>query len=288
VTAFGDVAADGSRERLCRHVFSYADELRGTLLGMRLMQADMVGMVEDYGDLFKRRGRYILGYGEAPPSDDEVERRRAQWMEVVPAAMSKAESYVLTDVNATIEFFAADGRVAFAGGPTYMLWRHAVVSPDDLARIRRQAQDVDRAALQDATVMAALEMRDAASELPQRQQDAIAREAGAVMALLRFQEGTLEFRQELLVYAQVVRARLEVELVPAAQNPLADPEVLAGLNSHVHAAATAMSRAAALYRYAREADPDGWRKFVRKLPRRTVPTVELPTTIDNDCLDLPN
>jgi hypothetical protein len=46
VTAFGDVAADGSRERLCRHVFSYADELRGTLLGMRLMQADMVGMVE--------------------------------------------------------------------------------------------------------------------------------------------------------------------------------------------------------------------------------------------------
>jgi len=285
VTAFGGEETDVSRDRRCSHLFSYADELRGTLLGLRLMQADLIGMFGEHGELFKQDGAYVLGHGETAPSVDEIERRRAQWDEVVPIAMLGVDSYVLTDVNAAITFSAEAGRVVFEGGPTYMLWRLGGMTSDEIAQVRGAVSELDRTTVKLQTVIALMGIRDQAAELPQQLKQVMDLEVSAVASLSDSGASSDELRRELLVHALAVRAGLEVVIVPEAENPLAKPEVLAGLNSQVHDAATSMSRAAALYRYAREVDPAAWKKFVRKLPRRTTPSVELPTTITSDCDD---
>ena len=121
VTWFGHLV-DAAAEKKCRLVFNYAPALQGTLIGLRLMQADMLDV-----DLARVDGRYVLGAGEIAPAEETV-TARASRRQTALFGLPDYESYVLTDADRPIEFALDGDRVAFTGEPVYRVWQNGATN----------------------------------------------------------------------------------------------------------------------------------------------------------------
>ncbi len=98
----------------------YHPALKDTLLGLRLLQADMLLFdVSETWRLPTRDGKLVLGLGEAAPVG--FDRASAQQ---VTAALEKGhfQSWVFTDFDDPIRIDLADGQLRFTGAPYYYFW----------------------------------------------------------------------------------------------------------------------------------------------------------------------
>jgi hypothetical protein len=120
LTGFGDLV-DDSEGYDCALQFNYAPAIDGTLIGLRLMQSDIV-IAPEYPDLPQRDGRYILGAGEVPPTRADLERRR---LALEAMTLPDFRSYVFTDSGTAMTFTLSGGQVKLRGRPTYHLWTYA-------------------------------------------------------------------------------------------------------------------------------------------------------------------
>lgn len=103
----------------------YHPDFQNTLLGLRLLQADMMLLldIEDAAQLPRRGANPILGAGEGLPNQATA----------YPAAVSvhsvleghKLRSWVLTDRGETIRFGVNDGNFQISGEPYYYFWTHS-------------------------------------------------------------------------------------------------------------------------------------------------------------------
>src|SRR5688572_15736331 len=104
----------------------YHEEFQNTLLGLRLLQADMLLFdIEETWQLPRFNGKVILGLGEtAPGRGDELIGRR------IAAAMENADfqSWVMTDQGEEIVFDADNGQLRVTGLPFYYFWTSDVES----------------------------------------------------------------------------------------------------------------------------------------------------------------
>src|SRR5438105_4476457 len=123
VTMFGHLSNKAEDERLGEaheHVFNYHKALDNTLVGLRLLQADMLIIEPTAADLFREDGRLILGAGE---TGHDVEHNRdrfdqlADWQDTRKANGDKYQSYVVGDMHQQVTFAASNGRLAFTGAP---------------------------------------------------------------------------------------------------------------------------------------------------------------------------
>lgn len=290
VTAFGelrDPMTDDEKE--CSFVFNYAKEVDGTLAGLRLMQADLIGISEDYGDLVRDGRRYVLGTGEAAPTANEVAVRAERLSEVMDDVRARFVSYILTDVLARIEFEGRDGHIAFTGGPTYRLWRTAgeqlgwdgrIALADQIDALTRTEQREKAHALQ--------EYIQGKLDEPGWSEAQRASTAKAVDGLVHTIASDIvddETRGKSLFSLSLTALDLEVSYLSDDENPLSDPDTIASLNPTVYRAVESISRAAAFFRYVKIHHPDAWQSFLRKISRQRAPRprVTLPTSMPKGC-----
>jgi hypothetical protein len=104
----------------------YHSAFEDTLLGLRLMQADIIAFVEDGAELPKVRGKYILGIGESPPTVSENRhafRRLNSWIRDQDESY---DSYLICDRDQIITYDLKEGgTIELTGHPMWLCWKHS-------------------------------------------------------------------------------------------------------------------------------------------------------------------
>jgi hypothetical protein len=98
----------------------YHKSFQNTLLGLRLLQADMI--LFNLGETWRlpqRGGVLVLGLGEKAPTQMDEASARA-----VDTALQGGtfQSWVMTDQNEEVVFALRDGRLELTGAPYYYFW----------------------------------------------------------------------------------------------------------------------------------------------------------------------
>lgn len=128
VTLFGNLMDRERQERETaagNMIANYHPALQDTLLGMRLLQADMLIIERGAADLFKVKGQYVLGKGEQLPMPSDVSKNADRFDRLRAWLQRQDEiwqSYVVGDVNAEIEFSIAGTSLVIAGDPIWYCW----------------------------------------------------------------------------------------------------------------------------------------------------------------------
>jgi len=113
-------------------IINYHETLDNTLLGLRLMQADIMLFDQNAVDLPKQGGSYVLGAGESVP---DLEQNMSAFNAVATYMDNKQyRSYVVGDLDAQVEFGVVGDRFTFFGQPT---WTRGAV---ELLRLVEQAR----------------------------------------------------------------------------------------------------------------------------------------------------
>ncbi len=130
VTLFGalrDKVAQQELQQRGAMIANFHPTLENTLLGLRLLQADMIAFEENATDLFRDNGQYILGAMESAPSAAQLKanaehfRRVSAWVERQP---ERYTSYVTGDVGSKVRYSISDGKLRLVGEPVWYCWRH--------------------------------------------------------------------------------------------------------------------------------------------------------------------
>lgn len=216
--------------------------LRNTLLGMRLLQADlMLSHPESYRQVPALGGAPVLGAGETMP-DEAASRHAAQVLEGVMGSY-EFQSWVLTDIGRDASI--GEGGAETDLQPFYYFWStrigaaalhllrltslESLVSKDEQKSIRPQVEAAARR-------FEALERSEAANEDPRAMPDLTSRIA-------------------------------------------ADAAMVRALNPLVWRAVENTARTAALFRLVKRQDPQGWSGFAAAVQKvRVVPEVPTPTS----------
>ena len=243
VSLFGENGTDSHFEAI------YHDALGNTLLGLRLLQADLLLIDLDNAiHLPARDGVVVLGHGEVRPNPSD-----ARWAGEVLAPVlqqDRYQSWVLTDDDVDMRFEIAGGSVRMRGEPYYHFWRRPELSLDPetarwmLVRYEAMIERYNGHAL-DRTPQLRDSIQALEDELTSLVEEAEAAEAVPTVTL-------------------GVRARWDT---------------LMRLNPTVMEAARDMARFSALFRYVREADPGAWAAFLDSLPAAVEPPVVTPNRV---------
>ena len=246
------------------HVFNYHKALDNTLVGLRLLQADMLIIEPTAADLFREDGRLILGAGE---TGHDVEHNRdrfdqlADWQDTRKANGDKYQSYVVGDMHQQVTFAASNGRLAFTGAPYWNAWRLKKLTADEKAR-------------------AALIRQRYNSKLPafeaarRRVLDATAGTAQREAALDQF----YALDDELEALEKQLDA-LTIEEMPEYSRALSlRIGQLDGVNPIVYSTVRNVMHYRALFKHYQQQDPAGFGAFLTSLRTVTVrPPVQTPT-----------
>lgn len=258
VTLFGELDEDQSSPPAGYYVVNYHPELDNTLIGLRLLQADMLLLYPDAADLFRDpdSGEYVLGAGESEIwTDLSAAKALENWGNVNSVVSERVDggekftSYVVGDLSSNVSLTLHDGQISFAGLPTWHMW---VASDAYEMRVSQFADRMSRDRMQ-------------LSDRAFRSKYSKKRVAGAVRVADR-----------------------EVVLLPGLTRDVSDViESHGGINPVVYRALTNAVRYTSLYRSVKKRDPKKFSSFVRALPvnpsaeesRDGWPFVETPTLL---------
>lgn len=153
VTLFGELQ-DKQQEAKMREsdamIANYHPALANTLLGLRLIHADMLVIEKNATDLFTEKGKYILGEGEKAPTAADLKANHASYMAVknwVTKQPLKFSSYVTGDIGSRITYAAKGKELALSGDPTWYCWRHDSAQLAKLQNAKTRTMSPDAFAL---------------------------------------------------------------------------------------------------------------------------------------------
>lgn len=246
-------------------IINYHPALDNTLVGLRLMQADILLISRDAADLPRTSSGYLLGARETTP-DLAVNRKRFDAVQETVRQHARRgrtfQSYVIGDLGQRVHFDLIDGALVFDGLPYWTMWR----DPDGV----QEARDALKAILEDPLL-----------------RNVIAQEA---------RDGYMWPWQDLLRSLGVDPNQLIEHLETlgqweAAGNPIVIDSDLSnaisdkiaaedGINPVVYASLKNVMYFRALFRHALERDPAGYQRFLRSLDAATLePEVFTPTVL---------
>ena len=104
---------------------NYHPAFEDTLLGLRLLQADIMVFVPDASDLPKLNDRYVNGTGEpVHVAEDNLERhlRIQRWIQ--GQGHKPYDSYLLGDIKRPVSLAMKNGSLSITGTPIWYCWKH--------------------------------------------------------------------------------------------------------------------------------------------------------------------
>ena len=129
MTLFGSLNDSEFQDNLIQsggRAINYHPALDNTLVGLRMMQADIMLFDPNAVDLPKIVGKgYVLGKGESQPNINNNKRRFQIVRKLIEEERELGNtysSYVVGDLNSSIEFYIQNNRLQFSGHPTWTMW----------------------------------------------------------------------------------------------------------------------------------------------------------------------
>jgi hypothetical protein len=120
-------------------IINYHPAFDNTLVGLRLMQADIMLFDENAVDLPRSSQGYVLGSGESQP-DIFKNTQRFNAIQGYLAGQKQLgrtyRSYVTGDLGQKVEFYVDEGFIKFTGLPYWHMW-------DDPPEVRRAYDEID-------------------------------------------------------------------------------------------------------------------------------------------------
>jgi hypothetical protein len=239
VSLFGD-----GPDRNKYYYIQYHPALKDTLLGLRLLQADVMLIdPENLSRVPELGGRAVLGEGEQLP--DEAKSRQAAMSIQDEMLDHPIQSWILTDINTSTQITIQDNRLKLQAAPYYYFWT------TDQEKFRFQLK-----ALKDS----------AAAATTQEEKNRVRADAVALLLKLRSLEDHANDNEQPIALTDI-------------SNILAQQQTrLWDLNPTVWAAVLQTTRFAAFFRVVKSTDPLGWRAFVTRVSQVTIyPAVQTPT-----------
>jgi hypothetical protein len=135
------VSLFGSKANKQFYDIIYHPALNNTLLGLRLLQADI--LLFDLNEFWKLptfANKIILGYGEdeKPVSQRELVDTAVSISQVLSTNQNnQAKSWILTDHALDVKFKIEDGNIRFSNFPYYYFWNDNINEYNNDLRIRR-------------------------------------------------------------------------------------------------------------------------------------------------------
>lgn len=265
-TLFGqleDAAEQARRTQGKGRVLGYHTAFRDTLLGLRLMQADLLILDPSACDLPSERGRYILGPKEQqllPGGRPDLVKSRDAFRAVgaiLASAPAPFQSYVVCDEGRAIRFRVQGKELQITGDPYWYCWRSRISDQKTLV-------DLQKAAFQSARAKWEPEWNRELNQI------------GAKAFDLKWPQ---ERRQaELQTFVDRSISANVIQRMPELSDKVSDAvRDQGGINPVVYSALQSTMRLSALFRHVRRDDAEGYGKFVESLRKaRLVPEVTTP------------
>jgi hypothetical protein len=123
------------------HILNYHPFFNNTLLGMRLMDMDLLYMYNFVSDLPKLNNAYILGNGESIPDINAnrlgINNFRREIRNIEVSLNQNFRSYIITDFNRPVIISLNNDSLQLSGFPYYYCWRYKDENPAfDSAAVR--------------------------------------------------------------------------------------------------------------------------------------------------------
>jgi hypothetical protein len=270
VTFFGTLSDKANQAQLekqgCRFI-NYNPAVDNTLMGLRLMQADLLAFHQIAPYNMNENGVNIVGEGETLQSESSNLNSSAKVQDYWDNASKQqgAQSYVICDVDQPIRFYLqsdADGKtnLVISGNPYWSCW----------------TAPVDETALQEKVVMQALETLTSQEQM--QIMEAMQQSTGVPDAIQQKMAQFAEQNAERLINEEREKTFRQLPEVSKELSRLMKEEE--GGNPAVYRAVTAFMRYAALFRHARKHNPSDYQSFVQSLNGvHLLPPIETPTVI---------
>ncbi len=309
VSLFGANANDDYYDLVYHSAFQH------TLLGLRLLQADILLMnLGEHWELPKMDGKTYLGSGENLPQR-EVSLKAAESLSVAMTTDREQQSWILTDVSESVEYgISTGGRLELTGDPYFYFWKDDRASYDrqtdqyqgQISSLRQQiTRDQEKLADLNTSLEGLVnehnELVGQANALIERQNE---------MERDVLEKKLADFQSRMgAKKAEIETLQSEADRLHDATSQLADrhkattlrhnelrPEVhaldeltnsmrarrthLRDFNPAVYTAAQNVMRFAALFRYVKSQNGQNWTRFTNQVRSVAVePAVQTPTRL---------
>ena len=243
-------------------IMNYHSAFVDTLLGLRLMQADMMFLYDDCRDLPKEDGKYLLGAGERQP-DLDGNRRKIKDVHSCLADLDKTfggpfQSYVICDYRREVRFGVKDGALTLTGDPQWYCWR---TKPS----VRGKLENIVRRANESGNRWLNAEMMRDRSKMSPAEFSAKYSDASSQALFDEYVDG--------LVSAEVLESMTDYSHTLSKK-----VNDLGGINQPVYDALVATMRYAAFFRYVKKTSPRAYADFMKLVNRvRPAPAVTTPS-----------
>jgi hypothetical protein len=234
----------------------YHEAVADTLMGLRLLQADILLFEKSTASVFESRGEEILGLGERS-FKDRINTRTTINMLRGKLSEHDVDSWVMTDLDVDVIFSVRDGAFQLSGFPYYYFWR------GESRALEEYASSLSEEVLEEFMKFRMNPMLDPEIQPSPR-----------IKAVLEKMETLMHDKEVISLDA----------LTEDFRNARRDH--VRSLNPLVMDAVTQLMRYAAFFRHVRDTHPDAWREFLPYLKTPagiTVvpePQVVTPTKLD--------
>ena len=270
-TLYGELSDKTEESELRREgarFMNYCDAFEDTLLGLRLMQLDLLRVSDEFAvNLPSENGKYMLGNGEATP---DIERNRRMLSKYI-AAYQKIEdeleqhesdytTYVICDIDQEIEFSGESGRLKITGQPYYYF---ANTNINELVMKVAKELDIVGDNASESDLETALSKLSSSEELTDLIK--LSRLTNAYNDLMESEELKYGYAKSL------------------SEKHATIAQMLGNVNPQVWDAGVKTMRFAAFFRYCKQTHPDEWRKFAARIEELDLstcqPNVQTPTVM---------
>jgi hypothetical protein len=292
VTLFGNMPtaarASAVREKGGR-IVNYHRDLEDTLLGLRVLQLDMLIFNPDSVELptigTGAERRYLLGLGEHRPAPASG----ATAFQTVHAYIADAgyQSYIVSDYQRDLTFRMTDGALALTGTPYFYFWRTRGDSPefeksgeDQILNAMQNEFEADTAAGKAASLSMWCRSKLVDLQATKDFADLLAMPGSRFVRLTpaRLESMKEKERCQLLFETRYELEATRVEHLKALSDSFSSRAgQIAAINPAVWQSAVRTMQYGAFFRYCRKSNPAGWERFVTSVGSVTpAPIVQTP------------
>ena len=144
VTLYGSLEDKEEEQRQTRagnQIINFHPAFQDTLLGLRLLQTDLLVIDQNAAELFRENSTYIIGVGEAKFSNTMLQQQKERlamvenWMRQQESPDNYFDSYVVSDIDQPVSFSFIEDRLVLTGTPIWYCWRESKVTESTAAKM---------------------------------------------------------------------------------------------------------------------------------------------------------
>lgn len=253
------------------YYIQYHEAFKNTLLGLRLLQADILFLdLENHWDLPRQRERRILGLGESVPGRSANVFSLQRLNQILRNHTWR--SWVLTDIGTNPQFSNSEGQFRVTASPYYYFWDTEQTAEEQiqLAQKYNKLFSTYESLIDEYNTKVAQYNNTRQSVTVRNRIDS---ELNTLKTQIRGVEGALKRLQNQLENPTV----REVSALTSAMRSQAS--TLQQYNPAVYNAYVNTAAFSAFFRYVKKKNPKAWNRFMNSIKGVNVlPSVQTPTT----------